>query len=84
MWWLIAGLNTMPRKTLEKLDLRYIEKQFGRFMVILGVLLIANPIVWTLLEKEEHIGITLIISIVGTVVGMYVFGAINRDKIKKE
>ena len=34
--WLIAGINTMPKKELAKLDLEYLRKWFGIFFGIFG------------------------------------------------
>ena len=62
LYWLIAGLNGRPKKEIERYNLRYIEKYFGLFMLVLGALTIINPILWTLLDKEENIKQTLSIT----------------------
>ncbi len=81
LYWLIAGLNGRPKGDIKKFNLRYIEKYFGLFMFVLGTLTIANPIFWTLLNREENIGQTFIITILSTVASMFLFGGINRRKI---
>jgi hypothetical protein len=83
LYWLIAGLNGRAKKELENYSLRYIEKYFGIFMLVLGVLTVLNPIVWSLLNKEEYIGRTFMITTLSVVASMFLFGAINRRKIYK-
>ena len=81
LYWLIAGLNGRPKKEIEKYNLRYIEKYVGLFMLILGVLTIINPFLWTFLNKEENIEQTFLITTLSTVALMFLFGGINRKKI---
>ena len=81
LYWLIAGLNGLPEKDLRKFNLRYIEKYFGIFMLILGVLTIINPFFWTALHRQENITLTFSITTFGVIGIMFVFGGINRKKI---
>lgn len=81
MYWLIAGLNGRPKIEIEKYNLRYIEKYFGLFMLLLGMLTIINPILWTSLNKAENIGQTVMVTTLTTVTFMFVFGLVNRRKI---
>jgi hypothetical protein len=81
LYWLIAGLNGRPKSELKKYNLRYIEKYVGRFILVMGILIILNPIAWTLLSKEENIEQTFLIIILSTVSLMFAFGRINRRKI---
>ena len=79
MYRLIAGLNGLSKKDLEKFNLRYIEKYFGLFMIILGAILFTNPIIWTFLDKK-NIDQTLLVSTLTSIGLLFIFGLVNRKK----
>ena len=81
LYWLIAGLNGLSKKELERFNLRYIEKYFGTFMLILGLLTIINPFLWTAMQRQGNILPTFLVVTVGTIILMFIIGGINRRKI---
>ena len=81
LYWLIAGLNGLPKKELKKYNLRYIEKYFGLFMIIQGLLVIGDPFFWTWMNHPEYILTTFLIVFFSTIVCMFIFGTIFRKKI---
>ena len=84
MWWLIAGLNTMPKESRDKMDLRYIERYFGIFFVSMGVLLTLNPFFWVWLEKPNYLGKSAILIILLHIITMFIFGGLKRKKINPQ
>jgi len=78
---LIAGVNGASDKNRDKMNLDYIEKTFGRFMLLLGICLVLDPIVLTVLDKQSLIYSSFPWIIVGVGVLMFLFGMVNKNKM---
>jgi hypothetical protein len=83
LYWLIAGLNDLTKEELEKYDLRYIEKYFGRAFFLLGVALIAVVFLGVQLKLSQFIWPAFILLVVSTVIILVIFGASRKSKTRK-
>jgi hypothetical protein len=81
MYWLIAGLNGLSKKELEKFNLRYIEKRFGAMMSFLGILTMINPLLLTYIGKAEFILRTFLVTLLVVTVLGAIAGYVSRKKI---
>jgi len=52
--WLIAGINTMSKEKLAKMDLEYVAKYFGLFFGIFGGIVTLSPFIFTYLNIMEY------------------------------
>ena len=52
--WLIAGVNTMPKKELAKIDLNYLGKWFGIFFGIFGSVIILSQFIFNYLNIMNY------------------------------
>jgi len=52
--WLIAGVNTMPKEKLAKMDLDYMAKYFGLFFGIFGGMIILGVFICTYLNMMNY------------------------------
>ena len=84
--WLIAGVNTMPKKEKEKIDLDYLTKQFGILFGIFGLLIISSPFLFDFLNiKHEHRNIIMPIAIVSFCVFLILWlNVIKKNRIYKK
>jgi len=84
--WLIAGVNTMPKKEKEKIDLDYLTKQFGILFGIFGLLIMSSPFLFDFLNiKYEHRNIIMPIAIVSFCVFLILWlNVIKKNRIYKK
>jgi hypothetical protein len=52
--WLIAGVNTMPKEKLAKMDLDYLGKYFGLFFGIFGGIVVISPSIFAYLSIMKY------------------------------
>ena len=78
--WLIAGVNTMSKKELAKIDLDYLTKYFGLFFAIFGLLMMLSPFLLDFLNLNEH---RYLIMTVGTLL-FCIFLILWLNVIKKD
>ena len=52
--WLIAGVNTMPKEKLAKIDLDYLGKYFGLFSGIFGGIVLISPFIFAYLNIMKY------------------------------
>ena len=79
---LIAGVNTMPKKELAKMDLEYIGKWFGIFSGIFGFIMFVFPFVFKYLgvnKYNSHFFGIVILTYVGLM--LLYFNIIKKDRI---
>ena len=62
--WLIAGVNTMPKEKLAKMDLDYVAKYFGLFFGIFGGMMISGVLICTYLNVMNYFHRSMPIAIV--------------------
>ncbi len=84
LYWLIAGVNTAPKEQLRKIDLKYVEKFFGVFIALMGLLLITNPFIFSYFGLKAQIKYIQPLSILVVIVLMFVFGKIKQKRINKQ
>ena len=83
-YWLIAGVNTAPKKELEKIDLNYVGKYFGIFCGGLGVILIVGQFVFLYFNIRGYMTIFFPIMILLFVVFLFTYGHLKKDRIYKK
>ena len=83
-YWLIAGVNTAPKKELEKIDLEYIGKYFGIFLGIYGLSLMLSPLIFRYLNIMNYFHYYIPITTFAFVVFMFLYGHLKRDRIYKK
>ena len=49
-YWLIGGVNAMPKKELAKMDLDYLVKWFGIFLGAFGLIILLSPFIFRYLD----------------------------------
>jgi hypothetical protein len=52
--WLIAGVNTMPKEKLAKMDLDYLGKYFGLFFGLFGGIVVISPFIFAYLSIMKY------------------------------
>ena len=77
---LIAGVNTMPVKEMNKIDFDYVCKWFGIFFGIIGFLFFISPFIFRYFNSTNFLFITPIVSC-AIIIFMFVFGYIKKDRI---
>ena len=84
--WLIAGVNTMSKKELAKVDLDYLCKSFGILFGILGFFVLFSPFIFDFfnIKHEHHSNIEAIIAIAYIVFMVLFFNVIKKDRIYKK
>ena len=80
---LIAGVNTMSKKGLEKIDLEYVGKYFGISFGILGVILLISPFIFKYIDLMKYHSIFFFFTIIGFVLFLFLFGQEKKNKIYK-
>ena len=83
-YWLIAGVNTAPKKELDKIDLDYVGKYFGISIGTLGIILIAGQFVFLYFNIRGYMTIFFPIMILLFVVFMFTYGHYKKDRIYKK
>ena len=82
--WLIAGVNTTPKKELEKIDLEYVGKYFGIFFGIFGLSLMLSPFIFRYLNIMNYFHYYIPITTFAFVGFMYLYGYLKKDRIYKK
>ena len=83
--WLIAGVNTMPKEKLAKMDLEYVAKYFGLFLGIFGGIVTLSPFIFIYLNIMKYFFGFLGISTLAFCTFMILyFNVIKRKRIYKE
>lgn len=80
--WLIAGVNTMPKKEKEKMDLDYVAKYFGLFFGIFGGIMILGVFICTYLNIMKYFHRFMFIAILAFCAFLILFfNVIKRKRI---
>ena len=83
--WLIAGVNTMSKKELAKMDLDYVGKWFGIFSGVFGGIFILSQFIFKYLNIMNYYHYFILISIfVFCVFLILYFNVIKKDRIYKK
>ena len=84
-YWLIAGVNTTPKKELEKYDLEYIGKYFGIFFGIFGSIYMLSPFLFRYLNIMKYFHYLMLITPFAfcAFILLY-FYVIKKDKVFKK
>ena len=80
--WFIAGVNTMPKEKLAKIDLDYLAKYFGLFFGIFGGMIILGVFICTYLNIMNYFHICMPIAIIafcGFII--FYFNVMKRKRI---
>jgi len=83
-YWLIAGVNTAPKKELEKIDLDYVGKYFGLFLGVFGGIIILGSIICGYLNIMKHFHRFMPFAIFAFVAFLFLHGHIKKDRIYKK
>jgi len=82
--WLIAGVNTMPKAKLAKMDLDYLGKYFGLFFGIFGGIMVLGVFICTYLNIMHYFHRVFPFAIIAFVVFVILyFNVIKRKRIYK-
>jgi hypothetical protein len=80
--WFIAGVNTMPKEKLAKMDLDYLGKYFGLFFGIFGGIIILGVFICTYLNVMKYFHRFMPIAIFGFCAFLILyFNVIKRKRI---
>lgn len=83
--WLIAGVNTAPKKDLAKIDLEYVGKYFGIFFGIFGFIIFLGSFLCILLNiSMDYFGIFLLPFTLAFVVFLFWYGYVKKNRIYKK
>ena len=83
-YWLIAGVNTTPKKELEKIDLEYVEKYFGIFFGIFGLSLMLSPFIFRHFNIMNYFHYFIPITTFAFAGFMFLYGHLKKDRIYKK
>ena len=83
-YWLIAGVNTAPKKELGKVDLEYVGKYFGIFFGIFGFVFLISPFIFRYLNIMRYYGPFFFVAIFALVGLLFSYGHIKKDRIYKK
>ncbi len=83
--WLIAGVNTAPKKDLAKIDLEYVGKYFGIFFGIFGFIIFLGSFLCICLNiSMNYFGIFMLPFTLAFVVFLFWYGHVKKDRIYKK
>ena len=83
-YWLIAGVNTAPKKELEKIDLEYVGKYCGIFLGILGLSFMLSPFIFRYLNIMNYFHYFIPITTFAFVGFMFLYGYLKKGRIYKK
>ena len=83
-YWLIAGVNTAPKKELEKIDLDYVGRYFGLFFGVFGGIVTLGSIICGYLNIMKHFHRFMPVAIFTFVALLFLHGHIKKDRIYKK
>ena len=84
-YWLIGGINTMPKKELAKIDLDYLVKWFGIFMGIFGFIIFLSPFIFRYLNIMKYLSLFFGIStLVFGIFLIWYLRVFKKDRIYKK
>ena len=84
--WPIAGVNTMPKKELAKMDLEYVCKYFGIFFGIYGFFAMLSPFIFNYLcmKCEYRALIFLVLTFSFCIFMSWYFNVPKKNRVYKK